>query len=426
MDEDSKLNFPFPEPKKKHDEQIDESLAVNLVRQKIDNILNDEPSAKTELNEITETPQRISKHQKFISDLFNSGKSLEQIQTAWHQYYVTLSDEDKFQVWEEFYASKNQALSQFRQPKPKTGEQEDDMPVSNYLNKRKKLALQKSKRTSHKPKKATHVDSIEANTEQPKTELEIKQEIVSKLATQGYRETKWRERRNSVLFGLGFGLLVVFIFLFSFFNDRFIAPFITPSRNVSAQSIIIDPNSVTVGSTPMIIIPKINVEIPVIYNAPNIDSNTIETALESGVVHYPTTPYPGQLGNGVIFGHSSNNILNPGHYKFAFVLLHDIKPGDTFMLTYNGKVYVYEVYKTSIVNPDNTSVLDTQDQPATMTLITCDPPGTSINRLVVVGKQISPDPTTDTQSSVNQNLAQKPTILPSNSPSLWSRIVHWF
>src|SRR5581483_6597328 len=96
---------------------------------------------------------------------------------------------------------------------------------------------------------------------------------------------------------------------------------------------------------PEVLIPKINVEIPVVYDQTSINEDAMETSLEQGVVHYATTAYPGQQGNAVFFGHSSNNIFNPGKYKFAFVLLHQLDNGDLFYLTRDGKQYVYRVYK---------------------------------------------------------------------------------
>jgi sortase A len=227
---------------------------------------------------------------------------------------------------------------------------------------------------------------------------------------------------HSLLFGLGIGSLVIIIFLFSFFNERFIAPFIQPSRNVTSTPIISD--SSAVNSNPEIIIPKINVEIPVIYTVTTIDANAVENALEGGVVHYADTAEPGQDGNGVIVGHSSNNIFNQGKYKFAFVLLSRLESGDTFYLQKDGVRYTYQVYKKSIVSPTDVSVLGLQDKSATFSLITCDPPGTSTNRLVVVGQQISPDPSANLASAPTSNvLATKTAIIPSNSPSLWSRLV---
>jgi sortase (surface protein transpeptidase) len=62
---------------------------------------------------------------------------------------------------------------------------------------------------------------------------------------------------------------------------------------------------------------------------------------------------------------------------------------------------------------------------ATATLITCDPPGTSINRLIVVGDQISPDPSTNGGGTNTSTLLSSTTQLPSNGPTLWSRFWNW-
>jgi len=227
---------------------------------------------------------------------------------------------------------------------------------------------------------------------------------------------------RSLIFGLGVGCIVLLVFLFSFFNQQFIAPFIQPSRNVTNTPIIADSGAISLASE--IIIPKINVEIPVIYNVDSINEQAVQDALQQGVVHFADTALPGQDGNGVIVGHSSNNILNPGHYKFAFVLLNRLAVGDTFYLQKDGKRYTYQVYEREIVKPTDVGVLGLTDKLATFSLITCDPPGTSTNRLVVIGQQISPDPSTNiAANSQNNTLATKAAIIPGNSPSLWSRLL---
>jgi sortase A len=230
---------------------------------------------------------------------------------------------------------------------------------------------------------------------------------------------------QSLLFGLGVGSIVVLIFLFSFFNERFIAPFIQPSRNLASSTEVIATNT-NGGNSPEIIIPKINVEIPVVYDVNTIEESAVEKGLERGVVHYANTSNPGQNGNAVIFGHSSNNIFNPGKYKFAFVLLSRLDNGDTFYLQKDGKRYTYQIYKKTIVKPSDVGVLAATDKQATATLITCDPPGTSTNRLVVVGEQISPDPSQNSAPITQTASAVQPANIPGNGPTLLSRFWHWF
>src|ERR1700749_4513531 len=65
------------------------SAAADVIRDKLDKIYANEPDAEEELEEIA-VVKPDSKHQKFMQQLSSSGKSLAEIQTEWHHYYVTL------------------------------------------------------------------------------------------------------------------------------------------------------------------------------------------------------------------------------------------------------------------------------------------------------------------------------------------------
>lgn len=385
-----------------------ESPAAELIRKKVAAIYDSEPAAAAEIKELDELKSdKLSKHQRFIYELTNSGKSLHDIQVAWHEYYDGLSDAEKHEVWQEFYNVHSRA-SRYKSAAPRT---ETAQPVETMEARAITANQQHTLQTYHQP--------YRLGTEPlSRTMAELR----------GYfgavGQSKAKSHLQSLAFGLGVGSIVLIIFLFSFFNERIIAPFIQPSRNVTNTPVIT--GGTAIGPNPEIIIPKINVEIPVVYNVNTIDEAAVENALNDGVVHYADTALPGQDGNGVIVGHSSNNIFNPGKYKFAFVLLSRLDNGDTFYLQKDGKRYTYQVYEKEIVNPTDVSVLGNTDKPATMSLITCDPPGTSINRLVVVGEQIDPSPDTNLAKSTQNSLATSAPIIPGNSPTLWSRLVHWF
>jgi len=169
-----------------------------------------------------------------------------------------------------------------------------------------------------------------------------------------------------------------------------------PNPTTSAQTAA---TSVVPGD-PTISIPKINVFAPVIYE-PSVAEGNVQKALESGVVHYGNTPMPGEPGNSVIFGHSSNDWWQPGSYKFIFGLLDKLSPGDRYSVDYQSRRYIYEVTGTKIVAPTDISVLNPTAEPS-MTLITCTPPGTSLKRLVVSAKQVDPVPTPRTAPVTNQ------------------------
>lgn len=381
----------------------DAQNAADLIRQKLDAIYGKEPNARKELAEAKQVPHR-SKHQQFMYDLSVSGKDLAAIQTEWHNYYQGLSAREQHQVWQEFYDSQallNQAPT--AQPAP------DPQAVAEHKH-------QAAKPKPTRPAKARKLRDA-------RSAEDVQAAIRHKVSAGGKLQTK--HHIQSLIFGLGAGLVVALIFLFSFFNEVVIAPFIQPSRTAAAPPLIVGSSDIAPTATPQVIIPKINVQIPVDYSQTTTDEKSIENALDNGVVHYPSTVRPGQNGNAAFFGHSSNNIFNKGKYKFAFVLLNKLQNGDTFYLTYEGKAYAYKVISKTVVDPSQVSVLGpVAGQTATATLITCDPPGTSLRRLVVVGEQISPDPAGNTTVSAPEPAPTNGSSdLPGNGPTLWGRLV---
>lgn len=393
----------------------DTNAAADLIRRKINSIHNNEPDAVEEVAEVFADPHApLSKHQAYMREISSSGRSLADIQTAWHTYYAGLPDKEKHEVWEEFYAEHNKQKKSETSNTPESPASHSMSQVDDDDKTARVHAVQPPLAKKSHPKRPG-----------ARTVSEVKHQLLSKADSKARVRLKAKQHFQSLLFGVGMGMVVVLILLFGFFNDRFIAPFITPSKQVSSTPIIIDSTTTAVDPTPKVIIPKINVEIPVVYDEPSIQEGPIQKALERGVVHYASTPSPGEKGNAVIFGHSSNNILNKGQYKFAFVLLSKLEAGDIFYLTKDGVRYGYKVYEKKIVKPTEVGVLNSTDKIATATLVTCDPPGTSLNRLVIVGEQISPDPNNNKASSVSAS-SQQPTIIPSNAPSLWQRITDIF
>ncbi len=392
---DDDLSLP---PELTPDGAADASLASEVIRKKLDRIYAEEPEATQELAEAAAKTSGRSKHQQFMYNLGTSGKDLATIQTEWHTYYDSLPDKEKHTVWQEFYASQSALTHHAKHPAASDAQ-----------------ALAKHKNQAARSRTAQPASS--------RNSKDIQTAIRDKVTAGGKLQKK--HHLQSLLFGLGMGLIVIIIFLFGFFNEVFIAPFVQPSRATAATPLIISSDSVAPSSTPEVIIPKINVQIPVNYNQTSTSEAAIEGDLDHGVVHYPTTAVPGQQGNVAIFGHSSNNIFNKGKYKFAFVLLHTLTEGDTFYLTYDSKVYVYKVISRKVVEPSEVGVLGpVPGQTATATLITCDPPGTSLRRLVVVGQQISPDPGNNTAATAPDATASTAgTSLPGNGPTLWGRFI---
>lgn len=169
-------------------------------------------------------------------------------------------------------------------------------------------------------------------------------------------------------------------------------------------------------------IPKINVHAPLIDVTGRNEAN-VQKGLESGVIHYDNTPEPGQGGNSVFFGHSSNDWWEPGNYKFVFVLLDKLAVGDKLTIDYQSQRYTYEVTGTKVVEPNDLSVLSQTSEP-TVSIITCTPPGTSWKRLVVTAKQIDPSPNGQTAVASQATQSSSNMLLPNGKPGIGTQVGH--
>ncbi len=384
--------------------------AVEMLRRKLEAAYQNEPNAKKEMKVVETLHAPRSKHQEFMHRLTASGRSMAEIQTAWHKYYESLPDREKHEVWQEFYNVN--AKSRTRQaPKPEVPRQ----PAPVY---------QLPSTVPYKPVVVSHEEPDMAQKPDRRSVNSVKKDLLKRVRASNSAQTKAKQHLQSLAFGLGMGALVLLITLFGLFNELVVAPFIRPG-SASATPIILNANAPAPNETPEVIIPKLNAQLPVVYGSQSLAEKEVQKALEKGVYHYPTTATPGQNGNVAVFGHSSNNIFNKGKYKFAFVLLHDLEPGDIFYMTYGKKVYTYKVYSKRVVNPNETWVLEpVKGKKATATLITCDPPGSTRKRLVVWGEQINPDPA-DNSKAAQPSEALQTVDLPGKGPSAGSRIWSW-
>lgn len=138
-----------------------------------------------------------------------------------------------------------------------------------------------------------------------------------------------------------------------------------------------------------IIIEKIGVNAPVVADVASSNYEEYMEALKHGVAHAKGTKKPGEVGNTYIHGHSTLNFWQMGRYATVFTLLNKIEVGDRIITFYKGKRYDYKVTKKEIFpGYDITPLLRSYDEPI-LTLQTCDPPGTTLNRLIVTARLIT-------------------------------------
>ncbi len=107
-----------------------------------------------------------------------------------------------------------------------------------------------------------------------------------------------------------------------------------------------------------IIIPSLNVNLPIV--PAQITYDTWEVS-EIGASFGVGSSLPGRQGNTVIFAHARENL---------FASLPDIKKGDYIHVFTNKDWFVYQVYKTKIVQPQDVTILASQEVHE-LTLFTC-------------------------------------------------------
>lgn len=143
------------------------------------------------------------------------------------------------------------------------------------------------------------------------------------------------------------------------------------------------PNIFNPSSEARLVIPKIGVDVPISWNVPE---DQLKTKLLEGVVHSQGTALPGQTGNIFITGHSSYYPWVNSPYKNVFALLDQLRAGDKVFIRYSSTVFTYLVLDSRVVSPNDLSVLS-QGTDYNLTLMTCVPIGTNLNRLIVSARQ---------------------------------------
>lgn len=155
---------------------------------------------------------------------------------------------------------------------------------------------------------------------------------------------------------LGFGLGCLGMYGYETVEARRFQAEQTAAFELAAQTHI-PPRAVRRGGlVGMLDVPRLQLSTPVIEGDDNV-------TLKRAVGHLPDTPMPWDDGNSAIAGHR-DGLFRP---------LKDVKVGDEIRFRTTRDEFRYRVTKTSIVTPDDLSVLEPQSDPATLTLITCYP-----------------------------------------------------
>ena len=379
-------NDPAPQVPPQSDSGVrsnSQDAAAELMRSQIDRIYDEhDPQApKASTGTYHQTHSERTDHDAAS----NADAHWKQYHTAWQSYYQ--------QYYERYY-------------------------VSQIQKRQSHIATGKTTVEAAQPQQAAEVT--------PLTRDQAVDELRDKLIAQ-VKDGSKSVRKSRHFMPIVAALVVGLTFALLQYNRLIVAQvkaYVSPG-SISAENIVIDPTIDTkVNPAPKIIIPKINVDAPVVYDVPSIDEHVVQDKLKSGVVHYPipgASSLPGQKGNTVVLGHSSNDVFDDGAYKFVFVQLDKLEVGDTFYLNYNGTRYTYSVTEKKVILPTEVSSLVIATDKPIATLVTCTPVGTALKRLVVMAEQISPDPAVATQAAATDTTKPASPIA-GNSPTFFERL----
>lgn len=149
------------------------------------------------------------------------------------------------------------------------------------------------------------------------------------------------------------------------------------------------PQTITPVSTDFgVVVEKINANAKVIADVDSTDQTSYTKALALGVAHAKGTSFPGQIGNIYLFSHSTDAPWNIIRYNAIFYLLNKLDSGDRVIMFYSGRRYDYIVFDKVITSASDVKYLTQSYDQSVLTLQTCDPPGTILNRLIVRAKLV--------------------------------------
>jgi len=361
-------------------------VATQLMRQQIDTIYNEAETEPT-----TPFSRTHTENEDHRAATEHPASDWKHYHSAWQSYYQ--------QYYERYYLSQMHKRQQ--QVKP-TGEPQAQPQYGSAL----------SDQAEETPQEVSRDQAVN----------ELRDKLLGEVRQRGSQVRKSRHFMPIVA-----AISVALLFGILQYNRLLVAQvkaYVSPG-SINPQNVILDPTTDTkVGPEPRIVIPKINVDAPVVYDVPSLEENVVQSKLKNGVVHYPipgANSMPGQTGNTVVLGHSSNDVFDDGNYKFVFVQLDKLEKGDTFYMNYQGTRYTYSVTQKKIIDPNQVGELVINNGKPLATLVTCTPPGTALKRLVVIAEQISPDPSKATIGETGDNLSQ-PQSISGNSPTFFERL----
>lgn len=159
---------------------------------------------------------------------------------------------------------------------------------------------------------------------------------------------------------------------------------ITTSTSVQVQ---VMPKVIDTTKPSYITISDIGIKAPISFTQSK-SQQVFNSLLNVGVLHYPASALPGEIGTAIILGHSAPPNWPKIRYDSVFNDLQKLKLGNEILIDFNGENYKYLVKKIFFVKAgEDLSPALTFDR-SMLLLVSCWPPGKSLQRIVVEAELI--------------------------------------
>lgn len=132
------------------------------------------------------------------------------------------------------------------------------------------------------------------------------------------------------------------------------------------------------GMMGSIVIPKIDVELPVYHGT---EDQVLAKAV--GHVEHSSIPIGGENTHSVLSGHRGLPTAK------LFTRLDEMKQGDLFLLNIGGEKLAYQVVEIEVIEPKDVEGLMIESGKDLVSLVTCTPYGINTHRLVVTGERVA-------------------------------------
>lgn len=130
-------------------------------------------------------------------------------------------------------------------------------------------------------------------------------------------------------------------------------------------------------------IPSLQINVPLVIGQ-SVEISALEHDLDKGVVYYPGSVLPGEVGQIAVLGHSAPPNWPKIKYDWAFTDINNLKAGDQVIMYFNNRQYTYVVKEKVIIKRgEDVGTNGLTGKNNILTLISCWPPGKDYQRIAV-------------------------------------------